>query len=81
MFFAAFRCSSTVSNKTFGIHAGSPVIYVAFVISHSHSNTANFGEVKGLIILMVVRGDPANPNTRGLLAGKDPQGVVILKKI
>lgn len=62
-------------------HEGSPVIYVAFVISHSHSDTAHFGEVKGLIVLMVVRSDPANPNTRGLLPGKDPHRIVILKYI
>lgn len=28
---------------------------------------------------MVVRSDPAYPNTRGFLSGKDPQGIVILK--
>lgn len=60
---------------------GSPVIYVAFVISHSHSNAAHFGEVKGLIVLMVVRSDPANPHTRGFLPGKDPHRIVILKNI
>lgn len=59
--------------------ADSPVIYVAFVISHSHSHAAHFGEVKGLIVLMVVRSDPADPNTRGFLPGKDPHGIVILK--
>lgn len=59
--------------------ADSPVIYVAFVISHSHSNAAHFGEVKGRIVLMVVRSDPAYPNTRGFLPGKDPHRIVILK--
>lgn len=28
---------------------------------------------------MVVGSDPANPNTRGLLASKDPHRIVILK--
>lgn len=59
----------------------SPVIYVAFVISHSHSNAAHFGEVKGLIVLMVVRSDPANPHTRRFLPSKDPHRIVILKNI
>lgn len=63
----------------FTAFADSPVIYVAFVISHSHSNAAHFGEVKGLIVLMVVRSDPAYPNTRRFLPGKDPHRIVILK--
>lgn len=65
----------------FTASADSPVIYVAFVISHSHSNAAHFGEVKGLIVLMVVRSDPAYPNTRRFLPGKDPHRIVILKYI
>lgn len=63
----------------FTAFADSPVIYVAFVISHSHSYAAHFGEVKGLIVLMVVRSDPAYPNTRGFLPSKDPHRIVILK--
>lgn len=54
-------------------------MYVAFVISHSNSDTAHFGKVKVWIILVVVRSDPANPNTRRLLPSKDPHRIVILK--
>lgn len=54
-------------------------MYVAFVISHCDSDTANLGEVKVLIIHVVIRSDPANPNTRRLLPSKDPHRVVILK--
>lgn len=54
-------------------------MYVASVISHSDSDTAHFGEVKGWIKLVVIRGDPANPHTRGLLPSKDPHTVVILE--
>lgn len=63
----------------FTAFADSPVINVAFVISHCHSNAAHFGEVKGLIVLMVVRSDPAYPNTRRFLPGKDPHRIVILQ--
>lgn len=54
-------------------------MYVAFVISHSNSDSADFGEVKGWIILVVIRSDPANPHTRRLLPSKDPHRIVILK--
>lgn len=57
----------------------SPVVYVALVVAHSNSDIAHFGEVKGRIVLVVVRSDPADPHTRGLLASKDPHRVVILK--
>lgn len=66
-------------NHIFHRFADSPVIYVAFVISHSHSNAAHFGQVKVLIVLMVVRSDPAYPNTRRFLPGKNPHRIVILK--
>lgn len=54
-------------------------MYVAFVISYSNCDTTHFGEVKVWIILVVVRSDPANPNTRRLLPSKDPHRIVILK--
>ena len=54
-------------------------MYVAFVISNSNSDTAHLGEVKAWIILVIVRGDPADPHTRGLLPSKDPHRIVILK--
>lgn len=54
-------------------------MYVASVISHCDSDTADLGEVKVLIIHVVIRSDPANPNTRRLLPSKDPHRVVILK--
>lgn len=54
-------------------------MYVAFVISHSNSDRAHFGEVKGWIILVVVRSDPANPHTRRLLSSENPYRIVILK--
>ncbi len=54
-------------------------MYVASVISHSNSDIAHFGEVKGRIILVVVRSDPANPYTGRLLPSKDPHRIVILK--
>ena len=47
-------------------------MYVASVISHGERDTAHFGEVKVRIVLVVVRGDPANPHTGGLLPGEDP---------
>lgn len=52
---------------------------VAFVIAHSNSDAADFGEVKVRIVLVVVRGDPADPNTGGLLPSKDPHRIIILK--
>lgn len=54
-------------------------MYVSSVISHCDSDTADLGEVKVLIIHVVIRSDPANPNTRRLLPSKDPYRVVILK--
>lgn len=54
-------------------------MYVSFVIAHSNGDIAYFGEVKGWIILVVVRSDPANPHPRGLLPSKDPHRIVILK--
>lgn len=54
-------------------------MYVAFVISHSDSDTAHLGEVKAWIIQVVVRSDPANPHTRRLLPSKDPHRIIILK--
>lgn len=52
---------------------------VAFVIAHSNSHTTDFGEVKVRIVLVVVRGDPAHPDTGGLLPSKDPHRIIILK--
>lgn len=54
-------------------------MYVAFVVAHSNSDTADFGEVKVRIVLVVVRGDPADPDTGGLLPSKDPHRIIILK--
>lgn len=54
-------------------------MYVASVVSHSDGDTANFGEVKVLIVHVVVRSDPANPHTRRLLPGEDPHRVIILR--
>lgn len=45
---------------------------VALVITYSHCDSTNFEEVKAKIVLVVVRGDPTNPNTTGLLTSKDP---------
>lgn len=57
-----------------------PVVYVAFVISHRNGDTAHFGEVKVWIILVVVRSDPANPNTRRLLPSENPHRIIILNE-
>lgn len=54
-------------------------MYVAFVVAHSYSDTADFGEVKVRIVLVVVRGDPTHPDTGGLLPSKDPHRIIILK--
>ena len=46
----------------------SPVMYVAFVISHGDCDISYFAEVKVQVVLVVVRGDPAYPHPTGLLS-------------
>lgn len=53
-------------------------MYVAFIVSHGDGDAAHLGQVEAGVKLVEVRGDPADPNTGGLLTGEDPHRVEIL---
>ena len=55
-----------------------PAVDVALLVSHGHCHSPDLAEVEVHVVLVVVRGDPAHPHAAGLLAGKDPHGVIVL---
>ena len=70
--------SVTAPNRGVPPPLPTPAVDVALLISHGHCHSPDLAEVEVHVMLVVVRGDPAHPHAAGLLAGKDPHGVIVL---
>ena len=70
--------SVTAPNRGVPPPLPTPAVDVALLISHGHCHSPDLAEVEVHVVLVVVRGDPAHPHAAGLLAGKDPHGVIVL---
>ena len=69
---ASGMASQETLNAQHALGSVSPVMDVPLVVAHGDRDAAHLGEVKIHVVLVVVRGDPAYPNTGGLLPRKDP---------
>lgn len=57
-----------------------PVMNVAFIIAYSDGHISHFAEVKMRVVLVIVRCDPAHPDTTGLLPRKHSHRIKVLVK-
>lgn len=57
---------------------GLPVVYVAFIITHSDCDVSHFTHIKMRVVLVVIRSNPAYPHATGLLSRKYTHRVVML---
>lgn len=55
-------------------------MYVAFIIANGDCYIPHFVYVKMRVVLMIIRGDPANPDATGLLTRKHSHRIVVLVK-
>ena len=55
-----------------------PLVDAASLVSQGYGDRAHLGEAEVLAVVMVVGGDPAHPDRRGVLSRKHPDRVVVL---
>lgn len=55
-------------------------MYVAFIVANGDCYVSHFVYVKMKVILMIIGGDPANPDATGLLTRKHSHRIVVLVK-
>lgn len=50
----------------------SPLVNLAFLVAQGHGDSSDIVQLEPWVVLMEVRGHPANPHAAGLLAREDP---------
>lgn len=55
-------------------------MYVAFIVANGDRYISHFVDVKMRVVLMIIRGDPADPDAAGLLTRKHSDRIVVLVK-
>lgn len=56
----------------------SPLVYSSSLVTEGYRDCSVFTEVEVVAIVMVVGGNPSNPDAGRVLAGEDPYRVVVL---